>query len=119
MQIENKHNSFAAKQRSKSACSPRKLSATASTVTPSAAAQQYRQRQVTIHQINFRPKQSSPKIDNRSSGASSVNNNNNSALSIAQQRKLFFQQNNFVENKPPSGRRSYAIVNTELHTNEM
>lgn len=60
---------------------------------------------------------------------SSANSNSNadfvtSRMNTQQQRKLFFMQenaiqNNFNQNKPPSGKRSYTIINTELHTNEM
>lgn len=78
----------------------------------------------------------SPKIDNRESmnlasavAASSsktnaqeqVNNNNKDSQQF---KKVFEMQtapmfNDFNINKPPSGRRSYTVINTELHTNEM
>lgn len=67
-----------------------------------------------------------PKIDNESINATVVNNNNyeNSRHNTQMQRKMFFMQSNpiqntFNQNKPPSGKRSYTIINTELHTNEM
>lgn len=105
--IAHLHSPIAVKPRSKSACSPHRFAAT----TASGATQQYRQRQATIHQIQLQPKQPSPKIDNRSIVATAVN--------TSQQRRVFFQQNNYTENKPPSGKRNYAVVRTELHTNEM
>lgn len=84
----------------------------------------------------------SPKIVNVAVASKADNSNNNNIESCAnsnsnsnadfvtsrmntqQQRKLFFMQtnaiqNNFNQNKPPSGKRSYTIINTELHTNEM
>lgn len=61
-----------------------------------------------------------------SSGGGNANNNNyaNSRANTQFQRKMFFMQsspiqNVYNQNKPPSGKRSYTIINTELHTNEM
>lgn len=66
--------------------------------------------------------------DTNNNGISASSNSNThfntSRMNTQHQRKLFFMQanaiqNNFNQNKPPSGKRSYTIINTELHTNEM
>lgn len=133
---------FLAKPRSKSACGPRRA------VASPVASNESHQRHPTVHfQLPPSPtaspqkpsasqskRSNDPKIDHESTDASdattvnNINNNNNNyantRLSTQQQRKLFFMQtnpiqNSFNQNKPPSGKRSYTIINTELHTNEM
>lgn len=130
--------SFLVKPRSKSACGSRR------SVASSVASNESHQRHATVHfqlpspisspQKQHESKRSTdPKIDNKSIDATTVNNNNNNnnynnntntRLSTQEQRKMFFMQSNpiqnaFNQNKPPSGKRSYTIINTELHTNEM
>lgn len=126
--------SFSAKPRSKSACGSRR------SVASSMASNESHQRHPTVHfqlppsPISSPQKQfeshskrcTDPKIDNESINATVVNNNNyeNSRHNTQMQRKMFFMQSNpiqntFNQNKPPSGKRSYTIINTELHTNEM
>lgn len=126
--------SFSAKPRSKSACGSRR------SVASSMASNESHQRHPTVHfqlppspisspqkQFESHSKRSTdPKIDNESINTTIVNNNNyeNSRHNTQMQRKMFFMQSNpiqntFNQNKPPSGKRSYTIINTELHTNEM
>lgn len=121
-----------AKPRSKSACGSRY------SVASSMASNETHKRHATVHfqlpsPISSPQKQpelqfkrcTDPKIDNKSIDVRAVNNNNtNCRLSTQEQRKMFFMQSNpiqdtFNQNKPPSGKRSYTIINTELHTNEM
>lgn len=131
---------FLAKPRSKSACGSRR------SIASSVASNESHQRHPTVHfQLPPSPisspqkhsesqskKSTDPKIDNASINATTtaVNNNNNnnsyanSRHNTQMQRKMFFMQSNpiqntFNQNKPPSGKRSYTIINTELHTNEM
>lgn len=128
------------KPRSKSACGSRRSINSSASIEP-------HQRQATVHfklpsphkdQHETQSKKiNSPKIVNMAVDSKTVNSNNNiestgnsnadfvtSRMNTQQQRKLFFMQpnaiqNNFNQNKPPSGKRSYTIINTELHTNEM
>lgn len=116
------------KPRSKSACSSNRTAITT-------ASYDSQQRQPTLHQFKQQQLQSdaqkrrnSPKIDNESinvtsssTTTSAVNNNNSSTQHP--HKKITFQMQpnatNFNQNKPPSGKRSYTVINTELHTNEM
>lgn len=130
------------KPRSKSACGSRR------SINSSTSIESH-QRQPTVHFKLPSPhkdqhdspskKINGPKIVNMDCDSKTVNINNNiessansnsnadfvtSRMNTQQQRKLFFMQanaiqNNFNQNKPPSGKRSYTIINTELHTNEM
>lgn len=63
-------------------------------------------------------------INNNNGGGSGNNNYANSRANTQLQRKMFFMQSSPIQNvynqhKPPSGKRSFTIINTELHTNEM
>lgn len=121
-----------AKPRSKSACGSRY------SVASSTTSNETHKKQATVHfqlpasisspqkQPEFQFKKCpDPKIDNKSIDVRVVNNNHtNTRISTQEQRKMFFMQSNpiqdaFNQNKPPSGKRSYTIINTELHTNEM
>lgn len=115
------------KPRSKSACGSNRPTVTFSTNE--------------LHQQQSTPKRQSPRIDRHSSDVISSQNksNNSNALSsqlhshsqpqfhrvqALQQRKLFLSTantstNDFDRNRPTLGKRSYTIINTELHTNEM
>lgn len=120
---------FAVKPRSKSACGSRR------SIESSSVSCDSQQRQPTVqfvlpttqqNDLQSKRNNNSPKIDNELMNTTSFNTGNNShnRLNSQQQRKLFFMQtnaiqNNFNQNKPPSGKRSYTIINTELHTNEM
>lgn len=63
--------------------------------------------------------------NNNTNNNTNINNGHaNTRLNTQMQRKMFFMQsspiqNAYNQNKPPSGKRSYTIINTELHTNEM
>lgn len=133
-------NACIGKPRSKSACGSRR------SIESSSASNDSHQKQATVHfQLPLSPQKHAnelkrninPKIENESIDATVLSNNNNnninnnnidsysnSRLNVQQQRKLFFMQSNaiqnsFNQNKPPNGKRSYTIINTELHTNEM
>ncbi|XP_055315755.1 putative uncharacterized protein DDB_G0277255 isoform X5 [Sitodiplosis mosellana] len=137
--VNNNHSEakLNAKPRSKSACGSRR------SIASSVTSNESHQRHPTVHfqlppsPISSPRKQSEssqskrstdPKIDNDSMIATAVNSNNNnyenSRHNTQMQRKMFFMQSNpiqntFNQNKPPSGKRSYTIINTELHTNEI
>ncbi|XP_031629004.1 uncharacterized protein LOC116344361 isoform X3 [Contarinia nasturtii] len=129
--INNNHSEakLNVKPRSKSACGSRRSIASSTTSNES------HQRHPTVHfqlpsptsspqkqfDVQQLKKNSDPKIDNEST---TVNNYANSRQTTQMQRKMFFMQSNpiqntFNQNKPPSGKRSYTIINTELHTNEI
>lgn len=62
--------------------------------------------------------------NNNNNNNNNINSYANSRLNVEQQRRQFFMQSNpiqnsFNQNKPPIGKRSYTIINTELHTHEM
>lgn len=127
---QNKHNThilmvvhFTVKPRSKSASSSNRT--TISTMVNETTRQQQ-----TLHQpkgssiVEQTTKRQSPKID---SGPIKVMATttviNNSSHSHPPKKTTFDVQSNtppsFNINKPPSGRHSYAVISTELHTNEM
>lgn len=112
------------KPRSKSAC------ATRTTAVTAINNDSHQKNQLLHHPSNdaIQNKRNSPKIENRESinaTASSTNAQQQVINTDSQQfRKVFEMKttpmiNDYNINKPPSGRRSYTVINTELHTNEM